>query len=599
LDFKRLIITELKKMNIYSKSKKRYFLLLLLVVTQVSCEDYLDVPPEDKLVEEENYRNVFDADAAVLGIYGQFMNLAEEHVILNELRADLMSVTNNADPDLREIQAHNVTSDNQYASPKEFYEVILSCNDALDNFDKMLADRRMTQEEYNQRYSDIGALRSWVYLQLGIHFGNVPYVTDPLDDIDDIRDRSNFQNLSFDALLDELITFTSDLPYTEPYTAENLVVNVDGYDTGKFFINKASFLGDLHLWKGNYTQAATYYKSVMETASSSGNQGEYYDVYRVKYAEVASNNDLAVGYIRFRETDSRALVDNENQGWRSMFSRGQDYLWNTEWIWVLPFSSDFTPENPFIDLFSPVGGEYKVKPSQRAMDLWNAQTQQNGFPYDARGKRFSYREIGGQPTILKYIYNYIDFEAMMPEDLFEKEGQWFLYRAAKLHLRFAEAANRDNRHRLADALLNFGIQNAYTVDGQVDVTTIERTNDVPPYDFDARQGEFPYFRGPWYRNGGIRGRAYVGRAEVVGDSLISIENNLIQEAGLELAYEGQRWEDLVRIARRRNDPAFLADKVYEKLRQDGNANAAEVRSKLMNPENWYLPFEWETEEEEE
>jgi hypothetical protein len=586
-------------MNIYAEKMrgKRYFLLLFLVVTQFSCEDYLDVQPEDKLVEEQNYRDVFDADAAVIGIYGKFMKLAEEHVILNELRADLMSVTSNADPELREIQAHDVRPGNRYANPREFYEVILSCNDALDNFDKMLADKRLTQDEYNERYSDIGALRSWIYLQLGIHYGNVPYVTEPLENIEDVKDQSNFPHLSFESLLDELIAFTEELPYTNPYTQGSLMVDVDGYNTAKFFINKACFLGDLHLWKGNYTQAATYYKSVMETSTGSGDQNELYDMYRVKYAEVASNNDIAVGYIRYREQDSRALIDSDTQGWRSMFSRGQDYLWNTEWIWVLPFSNNFAPENPFIDLFSPVGGDYKVKPSQRAMDLWNAQTQRNGFPYDARGKRFTFRDIGGQPAILKYIYNYIDFEALQPVDLFEKEGQWFLYRAAKLHLRFAEAANRDNRHKLANALLNNGIQNAYTVDGQTDVTNIERTNDVPPYDFDARQGDFPYFRGPWYRNAGIRGRAYVEPAEIVGDSLISIENNLIQEAALELAYEGNRWEDLMRVARRRNDPSFLADKIYEKLREAGSPNASAVRSKLMNPDNWYLPFEWETEEE--
>lgn len=567
-------------------------MLLLLMVSQVSCEDYLEVQPEDRLVEEQNYRDIFDADAAVIGIYGKFMNLAEEHVILNELRADLLTVTENADPDLREIQRHDVSPGNPYANPKDFYEVILSCNDALVNFDRMLADKRLTQEEYNQRYSDIGALRSWIYLQLGIHYGAVPYVTDPLDEIDDVQDESNFPVMEFDQLLDELVSFTENLPYSSPYTAESLVIDVDGYNTAKFFINKACLLGDLHLWKGNYTQAATYYKSVMETSTGSANQNEYFDMYRVRNAEVASNNDLAVGYIRYREEDSRALVDNATQGWRSMFSRGQDFLWNTEWVWVLPFSNDFAPENPFIDLFSPVGGGYRVKPSQRAMELWNSQTQLNGFPYDARGPRFTYRNINGQPVIMKYLYNYIDLETAMPVDLFEKEGQWFLYRAAKLHLRFAEAANRDGRHKLATALLNNGIQNAYTVEGQVDVTNIERTNDVAPYDFDARMGDFPYFRGPWHRNGGIRGRARVEPVQVVGDSLISVENHLIREAALELAYEGNRWEDLVRIARRRNDPSFLADKVYEKLLQDGNANAGAVRSRLMNPANWYLPFEW-------
>ena len=128
------------------------------------------------------------------------------------------------------------------------------------------------------------------------------------------------------------------------------------------------------------------------------------------------------------------------------------------------------------------------------------------------------------------------------------------------------------------------------------MTDIEQTNLPFPYNFDARQGDFPYYRGDWYRNGGVRGRAYLERAPVLGDSLISIENNLIEEAALELAFEGNRWGDLVRVAIHRNDPAFLADRVYAKLNADGNAEASAVRTKLMSRENWYLPFIWNDEE---
>jgi hypothetical protein len=560
----------------------------------VSCKKFLDVQPEDKLVSEQMYRDVFDADAAVLGVYGKLMNVAKQYVVLNELRADLMSVTVNADPYLREIGTSKVTESNPYANPKPFYEVILNCNDVLKNFDIMLKDKKFSQDDYNQRYSDVGAIRSWVYLQLGIQFGNVPYITDPLDNIDDVKDASKFPKVSFDDLLDKLIAFTEALPYKKPYaTGNSLVITVDGYNTAKFFINKECLLGDLNLWKGNYTQAASYYKSVMETGTPSGNDNEKFDTYRVKYAEVTSHNDLAVGYTRFSEQDATSLVNNNTQGWKSMFIRGQDVLWNTEWIWVLPFSKDFKPANPFIDLFSNRGGSYLVKPSKQAIDMWDAQKQNNGIPYDARGKKFTYNELDGQPVIMKYIYNYLDPLTWQPVNFFEKQGQWFLYRAATLHLRFAEAANRDNRHKLANALLNTGIQNAYTEDGVTDVTDIEQTHDVPPYDFDARMGDYPRFRSPWHRNGGVRGRAYVQPAPVVGDSTISIEDNLIREAGLELAYEGYRWADLVRIAKRRNDPAFLADKIYEKLVKEGNGQAGEVRTRLMNPDNWYLPFRWE------
>lgn len=568
--------------------------LSVIISGAVSCKKFLDVQPEDKLVSEQMYRDVFDADAAVLGVYGKLMNVAKQYIVLNELRADLMAVTVNADPYLREIGTSTVTDGNPYANPKPFYEVILNCNDVLKNFDIMLKDKKFSQDDYNQRYSDVGAIRSWVYLQLGIQFGKVPYITDPLDNIDDVKDASKFPKVSFDDLLDKLIAFTEALPYKKPYaTGNSLVITVDGYNTAKFFINKECLLGDLNLWKGNYTQAATYYKSVMETGTPSGNDNEKFDTYRVKYAEVTSHNDLAVGYIRFSEQDATSLVDNNTQGWKSMFIRGQDVLWNTEWIWVLPFSKDFKPANPFIDLFSNRGGSYLVKPSRQAIDMWDAQKQNNGIPYDARGKKFTYNELGGRPVIMKYIYNYLDPLTLQPVNFFEKQGQWFLYRAATLHLRFAEAANRDNRHKLANALLNTGIQNAYTEDGVTDVTNLEQTHDVPPYDFDARMGDYPRFRSPWHRNGGVRGRAYVQPAPVVGDSTISIEDNLIREAGLELAYEGYRWADLVRIAKRRNDPAFLADKIYEKLLKEGNGQAGEVRTRLMNPDNWYLPFRWE------
>lgn len=127
-----------------------------------------------------------------------------------------------------------------------------------------------------------------------------------------------------------------------------------------------------------------------------------------------------------------------------------------------------------------------------------------------------------------------------------------------------------------------------------DATNIEQTKLPFPYDFDARMGNFPNFRATWHRGAGIRGRARLQRAEIVGDPLISIENNIIDEAALELAYEGNRWEDLVRISLRRNDPAFLADKIHDKLKEEGNTNADAVRSKLMNVNNWYLPFTWDS-----
>src|SRR5687768_7444936 len=178
---------------------KNLLLVAVLWGSLGSCKKILDdVNPGTELDATQMYRDVYDANAAVMGIYGKFMSLSDRYIILNELRADLLEYTNNADEHLRQISTHTVTADNPYANPRPFYELILNCNDVLKNFQVMKEKKTLNTDEFNQRYSDIGALRSFLYLQLGIHYGEVPYVTEALENISDVKDPSRFQKLKLD-----------------------------------------------------------------------------------------------------------------------------------------------------------------------------------------------------------------------------------------------------------------------------------------------------------------------------------------------------------------------------------------------------------------
>ena len=87
-----------------------------------------------------------------------------------------------------------------------------------------------------------------------------------------------------------------------------------------------------------------------------------------------------------------------------------------------------------------------------------------------------------------------------------------------------------------------------------------------------------------YSNQIIGFRDYAGQQTAktfLRDSLI------MRERALECAWEGERFYDLIRIAERWDDPAYLADKVASKYpthRHD------EIKTLLMNKENWYLPY---------
>ncbi|MBC7828008.1 MAG: RagB/SusD family nutrient uptake outer membrane protein [Chitinophagaceae bacterium] len=589
---------------------KKILVLALVMAGIVSCKKHFDVLPKTELDASQVYRDVYDANSAVMGIYGKFMGLADRYIILNELRGDLLQYTENADQFLRELSTHNVSPDNPYINPRPFYELIINCNDALKNFDIMLQKKTLKQDEYSQRYSDIACLRSFLYLQLGIHYGEVPYVTEALENITDINDPSRFPKLKFNDLLDALIKFTDNLPFLEDYPpavgnslSASLNIFLDNYSTQKIFINKKCFLGDLHLWKGNYSRAATYYKQIIDYNGSTGTGENFFSQYRMG----TSDANYLVDYSR--DGDASTLIMND--GWRGIFdSRAleNEKRFGREWLWALPYDSRFKPANPLIALFSPIGGKYLVKPSKTIIDNWNNQQQNpvanagagTGIPYDARGL-LSVSNIGGQPVVMKFIYDYINYATNTPYNPLNKNGRWFLYRQSHLYLRFAEAANAEGAiapglHRLAYALFNNGLRTNFQFPAgtpAVDQAKYQNTFFLPDvYRFDARQIDVPSaIRGPHHRNTGIRGRALLRNYQfpVGADSLTAIETGLIEEGALENAFEGTRWADLLRFALRRNNPAIIADRIADKLTKDGVGNAGAVRARLMN-RDWYLPF---------
>jgi hypothetical protein len=274
---------------------------------------------------------------------------------------------------------------------------------------------------------------------------------------------------------------------------------------------------------------------------------------------------------------------------------------------------------------------YLFKPSVKAISNWeNESNTTNTRIGDSYRANASYRNSLGKLEITKFLGTYSN---TLP---FETTGKWVLYRAGTLHMRVAEAANRDNRSDLAYALLNTGIKTAY--DSPIDLKTLtsgvlrarnvtyiqQSDKDVnSPYYYDGRDADFPVFRAPYYRSAGIRTR--VGLSPVLLDSAkyfniatptvnvkdangvitnviykpvidqpalsLFLEDAIMKENSEESAFEGYRWGDLLRIALRRNDPTYLAKAVAAKF-PVGSAQYATVYGKLSDANNWYLPFKW-------
>src|SRR4030042_1356772 len=94
--------------------------LFIFAFIMLSCEKMLDLPSNSLLPEEKAYVDEFSARSAVMGVYSSLQDVAQQLLILGELQGDLMTVPENADNDLRQINEHTGGADNFYAAPSGF-----------------------------------------------------------------------------------------------------------------------------------------------------------------------------------------------------------------------------------------------------------------------------------------------------------------------------------------------------------------------------------------------------------------------------------------------------------------------------------------------
>ena len=581
------------------------FIVCLLTMSAVgltSCEDFFNQESEYVIYEGDNaLDNAADTIYSVIGVLNKLQAIADRTILLGEVRGDLVDVTDVTHADLRKVASFDIDADNKYNNPRDYYAIINNCNYFIANVDTAFRNNR-NEAIFLREYVAIKGFRAWTYLQLALNYGSVPFVDKPIL----TKEESEKDYPRYD--IKQICTyFINDLM---PLADEKLPAygTIRGLDSRLFYFPIYLLLGELNLWAENYDQAAlNYYKYI---STRNGMNSAY---------PISSN--------RAEWIDS----DWDSYSWNEeLISPKEEYSENAELITLIP--GDSIPSEGYYselrDLFnSSADNEYKfsLKPSAALQNLsasqyychveTNAQGQRDTIyaPKNIvlEGSKIS---VSGDLRLL-CVWDLVDGKNKNGDKIEEQNiskhstRNVHIYRRTMLYLRMAEALNRAGYPVLAYKFLASGVNNK-VIEDEV----------IPCYAEDPakvaflRQFDFPTDRYGLLNPGatasetantiGIHSRGSGwGSASVyyqmpmpevaVEDTLAfqqeAVEDMIVNEAALEFAFEGTRFYDLMRVALRRGDADYLANRVA--LRTGVNNEA--LRVKLQDKNNWYLDWNGE------
>lgn len=601
----------------------------MLAGTFVSCEDSLETGSDRQLFDPSLTLKT-DSIYYTLGILRGVQDAIDQYVIYNEIRGDL-AVPNeaNATTDLKNMSSFSDDS-TRYDSAYVYYRVINNCNYYIAHRDTTLrtGSIAVALPEYAQAY----AIRAWAYLQLVKIYGEVPFYTEPITTISQAELIGNGPKLNMRQICDQL---APDLEKYKEYGVPNYgTINVGSTNMGvgksvessMIMFPAALVLGDWYLETNQYEKAAKAYFSYLKKQRVPM-RSYYASVFRSDHIDEIPN-DFA--------------IYQSGTPWSNIFAMSPSDVITYVPLSVnklrgavtnLPklFGYDFyiTPSAPIDSLNpnlqrteSPYLDTRQIDPSSTYMELCNSQ------PY----YYYSYGEASRGVNETNVFGDLRRYSTLRDEESQDTKESYYVmtkfntanvpvYRATTVYLRMAEALNRAGYPDAAFAILKSGINPSLADTIYMKAETREYLKTTIPFLAQENREIFVnnygiHSRGSGITRGGLTpyqldtivkmkmiqldefinngGTGVYAPTGTIADTINAVEDILCDEYALEMAFEGNRFGDLCRLARHKNDVDIFGNNLY-----GPNFGGLWLSKKLAfkNPlkdltqeANWYIPF---------
>ncbi|MDC0584370.1 RagB/SusD family nutrient uptake outer membrane protein [Bacteroidales bacterium] len=645
---------------------KIVFTVVFILFTASSCKKFFEPTQTLVIAAEDYFENMEEVQSAVFGLYALQQEVVDQLLVLGEVRGDLVTVTDNAPGDLKEINNFEISQGNDYISPFNLYKLIAACNNLMRVFElkypSVLDDVKDVYEKYDELYGEVVTMRAWAYLNAARIYGEIPYIPSTLTSIQEIREfvESDGQPYydSIDILYNPTDTgkviveiFNSDstgyfvgsygdtIYYNQPKVYNTGYRNMyDVIDSCITSLNKSVLRGNTYVVgydfeNPNNNDYADWELSRWNKYGAMALLGQLY----LEKGDLATARTYFIKVIENNDVEDRYTLDNTivQDNWKTLFNGA---LNDDEHIMVVKFNRANGQSNNFRALFSnQLPNNYYLKPTANCVKLWDEEwygrsifhgasddemvegrLERRGTPFDFyRGYGVSYSfikdgkiiepitiraeliparisgDILGISDFMEGIDTVVYKYDLVNEDRpYVNDAPFVVYRAGQLALHVAETYTyTGSKQNGFDKYVSGSQASLSGVRGRVSKRVGFNYYFEELKIANSKFEIFDKVTGDIVDSDPLDGEEFVSYYEVKEDSKIQerMDSLILDERSRELAFEGERFYDLARMARNRNKPEILINRIASKFK--GTAKEQEIRRYLADEKNWFIPFE--------